>query len=58
MTDLSQLIMEKLKFLSEGKNSVSPVQVMTIQIEVCIKIFQIITFVNRIHIILLSYFRL
>lgn len=34
MTDLSQLIMEKLKFLSDGKGAVAPVQVMAIQIEV------------------------
>lgn len=34
ISDLSQLIMEKLKFLSDGKGSVAPVQVMAIQIEV------------------------
>lgn len=32
--DHSQLIMEKLKFLSDGKGAVTPVQVMAIQIEV------------------------
>lgn len=34
MTDLSQLIMEKLKFLSNSRDDVAPVQVMAIQIEV------------------------
>jgi hypothetical protein len=32
--NFSQLIMEKLKFLNDGKSSVTPVQVMAIQIEV------------------------
>lgn len=31
---LSQIILEKLKFLSEGKPSVSPVQMMSIQLQV------------------------
>lgn len=34
--DLAQVISEKVKFLSEGKETVPPVQVMAIQIEVCI----------------------
>lgn len=34
VVDFSQLIMEKLKFLNDGKSSVTPVQVMAIQIEV------------------------
>lgn len=31
---LSQIVLEKLKFLSEGKPSVSPVQMMSIQLQV------------------------
>lgn len=33
--DLAQMISEKVKFLSEGNESVPPVQVMAIQLEVC-----------------------
>lgn len=33
--ELGQLILEKVKFLSEGKETVPPVQVMAIQLEVC-----------------------
>lgn len=32
--DLAELILEKVEFLKEGKEAVSPVQVMAIQIEV------------------------
>lgn len=35
LKDLSSTIKEKVKFLSEGKEPVSPVQEMAIQLEVC-----------------------
>lgn len=38
--DLSQLIMEKLKFLNDGKPAVTSVQVMAIQVEVCNNLFR------------------
>lgn len=39
MNDLSQIITEKLKFLSEGRESVSAVQTMQIQLQVGIYIY-------------------
>lgn len=38
MHDLSQTITEKLKFLSEGRESISAVQTMQIQLQVCVSI--------------------
>lgn len=35
LSSLAQLVKAKLRFLSEGKEPVSPVQAMAIQIEVC-----------------------
>ncbi|XP_065202431.1 nuclear receptor corepressor 2-like [Planococcus citri] len=40
MTDLTQIIMEKLKYLSEAKSAVSSVQVMAIQIETLVGAWQ------------------
>lgn len=39
MNDLSQIITEKLKFLSEGRESVSAVQTMQIQLQVSIYLY-------------------
>lgn len=39
MNDLSQIITEKLKFLSEGRENVSAVQTMQIQLQVSIHLY-------------------
>lgn len=39
MNDLSQIITEKLKFLSEGRESVSAVQTMQIQLQVSVNFY-------------------
>lgn len=52
MTDLSQLIMEKLKFLSNSRDDVAPVQVMAIQIEV-----RIIYYCSRLGLKMTLHFR-
>lgn len=53
MNDLSQIITEKLKFLSEGRESVSAVQTMQIQLQVSIH-FYIYYFICFYHILFLK----